>query len=111
MGNWGHMHTSKFWIDNVMQFERSDFNAVRSLANLIEDRSSDQTTIAVACHDLGEFVSLHPLGKIVVAKLEVKQRVMQLMLDNGVTSREVRREALVCCQKMTLKRWNDVDKT
>lgn len=106
--NWGHMHTNKFWVDNAMLFERNEFSAITALANLILDTKSDPTTIAVACHDLGEFVSLHPLGKKIIARLNVKKRVMELMGDTNSNHREVRREALLCCQKMTLNRWQDV---
>jgi len=108
--SWGHMHTSKFWIDNAMLFERNDFSAIRQLSDLLLDLRTDPLTLAVACHDLGEFVALHPSGKSLVARLTVKQRVMQLMGHTEAEFREVRREALLCCQKITLNRWQDTEK-
>lgn len=108
--NWGYMHTSKFWIDNVLLFDRNDFGAIRSLAELLMSSSTDPTTLAVACHDLGEFVALHPSGKKTISRLNVKQKIMQLMGSADTNHREVRREALLCCQKITLNKWQDVEK-
>merc|ERR1719240_2400164 len=59
---WGFIHSDKFWSENVMKFEANQFSAVKKLAALLA--STNPTTLAVACHDLGEFVQLHPLGKM-----------------------------------------------
>merc|ERR1712167_431647 len=59
--SWGFMHTHKFWAENVMKFEKSD--AIKMLAGLLHSDNTDTTTLAVVCHDLGEFVALHPQGK------------------------------------------------
>jgi len=103
---WGFIHSSKFWGENVMKFEQDGFKALKLLANLLT--SDNATTVAVACHDLGEFVSLHPLGKKKVSQLGVKERVMELMGSTDPNYREVRREALLCCQKIMLNKWQDV---
>merc|ERR1719188_2031103 len=58
---WGFIHSSKFWAENVLKFEQHDWRGVKALAALLH--SDDATTSAVACHDLGEFVTMHPLGK------------------------------------------------
>ncbi|CAE7244418.1 vha-15 [Symbiodinium necroappetens] len=102
---WGFIHSSKFWAENVMKFESNDFRALKMLASLLQSPSTDATTLAVACHDLGEFVTLHPLGKKKVAQLQVKEKVMQLMAAQDPNFREVRREALLCCQKIMLNKW------
>ena len=52
--------------------------ALKMLASLLQSGSTDDTTLAVACHDLGEFVTLHPLGKKKVAQLQVKEKAMLL---------------------------------
>jgi len=106
---WGFIHSSKFWAENVMKFESNDFRALRMLASLLLTTTTDTTTLAVACHDLGEFVALHPLGKKKVAQLQVKERVMQLMGSSDASYREVRREALLCCQKIMLHKWQDME--
>merc|ERR1712194_989059 len=104
---WGFIHSSKFWAENVLKFEQNDFRALKMLAAMLE--SSDATTLAVACHDLGDFVTMHPLGKKQISKLGVKEKVMSLMSSNSSEHREVRREALLCCQKIMLNKWQDVD--
>merc|ERR1712007_403813 len=60
---WGFIHTSKFWGENVMKFEQNDFRALNALAALLISPTTDAETLAVACHDVGEFVALHQLGK------------------------------------------------
>merc|ERR1712079_466341 len=103
------MGSSKFWAENVMKFEKDDFKALKSLANLLANPSSSPTTLAVASHDVGEFVSMHPLGKKMVNKLGIKERVMELMGAQDLSKREARREALLCCQKIMLNKWQDLD--
>jgi len=102
---WGFIHSSKFFGENVMKFETGEFKAVKLLAGLLS--SADPTTLAVACHDIGEFVSLHPLGKKQVGRLGVKERIMELMGSTDQEMRDVRREALLCCQKIMLNKWQD----
>lgn len=105
--SWGYLHTSKFWAENITKFETGEFRAIHTLARCLE--SSDPKTLAVACHDIGEFVSLHPAGKKVVAGMpDVKSKVMTLMADDSKDYREVRREALLCCQKIMLNKWQDL---
>jgi len=104
--SWGFIHSSKFFGENVMKFETAEFKAVKLLAGLLA--SENAVTLAVACHDIGEFVSLHPSGKKQVARLGVKERVMELMGSAEADMKEVRREALLCCQKIMLNKWQEV---
>lgn len=106
---WGFIHSTKFWAENVMKFEASDFSAIKELAGLLQNSKADPTTLAVACHDVGEFVALHPLGKKKVGQLMVKEKVMELMSTDKPEFREVRREALLCCQKLMLNKWQEID--
>jgi len=103
--SWGFIHTYKFWAENYKNFEAGNFSEVKKLAALLN--TGDPDTLAVACHDIGEFVSLHPSGKRVIAELQVKENVMMLMQKEGETYRQVRREALLCCQKIMLNKWQD----
>jgi len=107
--SWGFIHSSKFWAENVLKFEQNDFRALKCLAGLLTDPNTEPTTLAVACHDLGEFVTMHPLGKRKVAQLNVKEKIMQLMGSTDQAHREVRREALLCCQKIMLNKWQEMD--
>jgi len=106
---WGFIHSSKFWSENVHKFETNDFRALKHLAELLNNFQTEKTTLAVCCHDIGEFVTLHPLGKRKIAGLHIKERVMQLMGSTDNADREVRREALLCCQKIMLNKWQDVE--
>jgi len=105
---WGFIHSSKFWAENVMKFEKDDYSAIKELADVLKGKA-DATTLAVACHDVGQFVALHPLGKKVVGRLLVQSTVMKLMSSEDPQYREVRREALLCCQKLMLNKWQDID--
>jgi len=101
--HWGFIHSDKFWSENVMKFEANQFSAVRKLVALLS--STNATTLAVACHDIGEFVQLHPLGKIKANENLVKEKVMELMAH---VDRDVQRESLLCCQKLMLNKWQDL---
>jgi len=107
---WGFIHTPKFFGENIMKFEQNDFRVLQKLKLLLINKDTDATTLAVACHDIGEFVALHPLGKKMVNKFEIKEKIMELMACTGDDMREVRREALLCCQKIMLNKWQEVDK-
>jgi V-type H+-transporting ATPase subunit H len=98
--NWGYIHTEKFWMENVKNFEKENFAPIATLITLLA--SANPVTQAVACHDLGEFARLHPSGKRIIAKLNGKDAIMGLM-TNG--SREVSKEALLCTQKIMLNQW------
>eukprot|EP01066_Platyproteum_vivax_P006716 Platyproteum_vivax@DN2443_c0_g1_i1.p1 len=100
---WSFLHSEKFWHENVMKFEHDEFKAVKRLASLLS--SKDTETLAVVCHDLGEFARLHPTGKKILQKLCVKEYVMPLMSH---PEREIAREALLCIQKLMLHKWQDV---
>lgn len=111
---WGYLHTSKFWAENVANFEGKDGKrspAIDMLATILLSDYSSPTTLAVACHDIGEFVARHPLGKKTISSLPgVKEKVMSLMGQTEPEFREVRREALLCCQKIMLNKWQDLEK-
>ena len=101
---WGFIHTDKFWLENVNAFEKDNFGPISVLVQLLG--SADAETQAVACHDLGEFARLHPSGKRVIAKINGKNAVMNLMAS---ANREVAKEALLCTQKLMLNQWQKVN--
>jgi len=102
---WGYLHSNKFWGENINKFEQNSFAVIGELCNLL--KNDDRETQAVACHDIGEFAVLHPLGKKKVKDFGVKERVMMLMDSDD---RDVKREALLCCQKIMLNKWQDASK-
>lgn len=106
---WGYIHSEKFWTTNYMAFEKDDFAVVKSLVDVVSDDRADSVSLAVACHDIGEFARLHPSGKTVLARMaRAKPSVMGLMAHS---EREVAREALLCVQKLMLNRWQDLAET
>jgi V-type H+-transporting ATPase subunit H len=102
---WGYLHSNKFWGENINKFEQNGFAVIEKLCKLLE--IDDKVTQAVACHDIGEFAVLHPLGKKKVKDFGVKEQVMMLMDSD---ERDVKREALLCCQKIMLNKWQDASK-
>ncbi|GJN11439.1 hypothetical protein PR202_ga29633 [Eleusine coracana subsp. coracana] len=97
--DWSPMHKDPmFWRENINNFEENDFQILRVLMTVI-DTSTDTTALAVACYDLSQFLQYHPSGRIVVADLKAKDRVMKLMNHDNA---EVRKNALLCVQRLFL---------
>lgn len=99
--DWSPMHSSeKFWRENVHGFEEKDFQMLRVLLKMLE-ASRDARTLAVACFDLGQFVTYYPHGRQMVMDLRGKELVMRLMMhpDEGV-----QKQALLCVQKILLSK-------
>jgi V-type H+-transporting ATPase subunit H len=96
----GYLHSAKFWAENFSKFTERD---VKDLNNLLTGGSEE--TKSIACFDLGELAVLHRDGKKWIAAAGAKEQVMNLMTGNA--KREVKREALLCCQKIMLK-WQEV---
>merc|ERR1712151_353857 len=99
---WGYLHTSKFWAENYTN-DKLTLDVVEKLKNLVMSGTND--TIAVACNDLGEIAVLHKQGKAWANETNAKDMVMQKMNN---PDRNVRREALLCCQKIMLNKWQDI---
>eukprot|EP00475_Leptophrys_vorax_P010104 TRINITY_DN16783_c0_g1_i1.p1 TRINITY_DN16783_c0_g1~~TRINITY_DN16783_c0_g1_i1.p1 ORF type:complete len:453 (+),score=36.40 TRINITY_DN16783_c0_g1_i1:112-1470(+) len=96
---WTPMHKdAAFWRENIMHFEDNDFQVLRALVSLL-DSSHEPRTLAVACHDLGQFISAHPAGRGVAHDMKAKDRVLRL-LDHS--DGEVRKQALLAVQKLLL---------
>lgn len=65
----------------------------------ILDTSNDPTALAVACHDISQFIQYHPSGRIILSDLKTKERVMKLMNHENA---EVTKNALLCVQRLFL---------
>eukprot|EP00744_Colponema_vietnamica_P008926 GILI01012714.1.p1 GENE.GILI01012714.1~~GILI01012714.1.p1 ORF type:complete len:470 (-),score=133.76 GILI01012714.1:177-1586(-) len=102
---WSPVHTStKFWKENATKFEENGYEALRELAEIIQ-RSRDDLTLAVACHDVGEIVRYHPSGRMILSVPQVKglkEKVMGLMSHSNP---EVAKNALVAVQKIMVQKW------
>ncbi|KAJ2144114.1 H(+)-transporting V1 sector ATPase subunit H [Coemansia sp. RSA 678] len=103
---WSGWHRSEqFWKIHVAKMDENDHRIVRLLARVLMAPESSDTSVAVACHDLSQYVKYNPEGKKFVAKVGAKQRVMQLMTE-GATA-EVKYEALMCVQQIMLNAWRN----
>ncbi|CAL0330752.1 unnamed protein product [Lupinus luteus] len=97
--DWSPMHKDRiFWRENINNFEENDFQILRVLITIL-DTSSDPRTLSVACFDLSQFIQHHPSGKLIVADLKAKERVMKLMNHENA---EVTKNALLCIQRLLL---------
>lgn len=99
---WTPAHLDEtFWLENVGKLERNQQEVLRCLIHLLHE-SNDETVLAVACHDLAQFMRFHPHGRAIAQSLGVKTRLMQLMVSGDG---DVRRYALGCMQVLMV-RWN-----
>ncbi|GIL44096.1 hypothetical protein Vafri_1639 [Volvox africanus] len=99
--DWSPMHSSDlFWRENVEKFEERDFQVLRVLLKMIET-NRDVKTLAVGCHDLGQFIVNHSQGRYIVNDLRGKELVMRLLSHSDA---EVQKQALLCVQKLMLSK-------
>ncbi|KAG0626251.1 hypothetical protein M758_2G114600 [Ceratodon purpureus] len=97
--DWSPMHKDPvFWRENISKFEENDFQVLRVLITLL-DNSRDPKTLAVACHDIAQFIQIHPAGRGIILDLKAKERVMKHMSHPDP---EVAKQALLCVQKILL---------
>lgn len=100
---WTQVHTDKFWKENVNRCEENDFFVIKSLIDYLN--SDNDQTVAIACYDLGEFVSLYPGGKKILTRLHGKSKLMQQMTHS---SPEVQRQAILAVQKLLINNWSSL---
>jgi V-type H+-transporting ATPase subunit H len=98
--NFGPCHTAKFWKEHIQKTEKDEFLIIKKLIHLLD--SSDETTQAVACFDLGEFSRLHPYSKKVLESFDGKTKLMKMIEKESPLVRE---QALVAIQKLMINNW------
>jgi len=97
--DWTPMHKDPvFWRENITKFEENDYQVLRILITIL-DNSRDTKTLAVACHDIAQFIQVHPAGRGIILDLKAKERVMKHMSHPNP---EVSKQALLCVQKILL---------
>lgn len=122
--NWGPCHNEKFWRTNGKRFSENEYGAVKKLIRLLDTGSnSDTTTLAVACHDIGEFcrfVSYSKMvletsfaadmgeGKMALNKFSSKTGKQLLMDMIDSKDKNVKEQALLATQKMMIHNWQSV---
>jgi len=129
---WTPVHKSEtFWRDNVTKIcpvgasigdaGAEDLMTLVRLLNAKIDKTStgghlnteEQTTVAVICHDLGEFSRFHPQGKRILqasngvgnSDQTTKNLIMTLMTTPPGGSEEIGKQALTCIHKMMVTNW------
>ncbi|KAJ8272514.1 hypothetical protein GJAV_G00090050 [Gymnothorax javanicus] len=91
---WSPVHKSeKFWRENAVRLNEKNYELLKILTKLLEV-SDDPQVIAVAAHDVGEYVRHYPRGKRVIEQLGGKQLVMNHMHHED---QQVRYNALLAC--------------
>mmetsp|Transcript_5066 Transcript_5066/g.7448 ORF Transcript_5066/g.7448 Transcript_5066/m.7448 type:complete len:162 (+) Transcript_5066:3-488(+) len=98
---WSPSHKSDtFWKDNYKAFEAHDCATLKQLVDCLS--SSDPTTLAVACHDVGEFIKVHPEGRRLIAQFGPKAPAMKLLKHEDP---QVQKYALVAVQRLMVINW------
>ncbi|KAK0141875.1 V-type proton ATPase subunit H [Merluccius polli] len=99
---WSPVHKSeKFWRENAVRLNEKNYELLKILTRLLE-LSDDPQVIAVAAHDVGEYVRHYPRGKRVIEQLGGKQLVMNHMHHEDQL---VRYNALLAVQKLMVHNW------
>ncbi|KAM5539127.1 hypothetical protein V8D89_007350 [Ganoderma adspersum] len=100
--SWTPVHESDlFWKENATKLNDKDYELLKTLIKLLND-SSDATVLAVASHDLGQYVKHYNPGKKVLTNLGAKTRVMELMSHSNP---DVRYQALISVQRLVSHPW------
>lgn len=122
--NWGPCHNEKFWRTNGKRFSENEYGAVKKLIRLLDSNSnSDITTLAVACHDIGEFCRFVSYSKMVLetsfaadmgegkmAQNKFSSQTGKQLLMGMIDSKDknVKEQALLATQKMMIHNWQSV---
>jgi V-type H+-transporting ATPase subunit H len=101
--SWTPAHRSdQFWGENAPRLNENNYALLKILIQIL--KSSDQAEmLAVAAHDVGEYIRYYPRGKSVVESLGGKTAIMSHMVDHPDAA--VRYEALVAIQKIMTHNW------
>ncbi|KAI0058341.1 ATPase V1 complex subunit H [Artomyces pyxidatus] len=103
--SWTPVHESDlFWKENVVKLNEKDYSYLKRLIELLQS-SPDPIVLAVAAHDLGQYVKYYERGKKLVTDLGAKTRVMELMAHGNP---DVRYQALVSVQRLVSHPWQAV---
>ncbi|OHS98248.1 hypothetical protein TRFO_35408 [Tritrichomonas foetus] len=87
-----------FWKANIERFGEGQYAVLVALKKLLS--SDDEETVVVACHDLGEYATRSPIGRVKLEEIGAKDAVMKLMSSE---KQAVQREALRTTQLLLLR--------
>ncbi|KZV94044.1 ATPase, V1 complex, subunit H [Exidia glandulosa HHB12029] len=100
--SWSPVHDSQtFWKENATKLNDENYKQLKLLIGLLQS-SDDPIVLAVAAHDIGQYVKFYDRGKKAVTDLGGKTRVMELMTH---TNTDVRYQALISVQRLVAHPW------
>ncbi|KAF8589958.1 ATPase, V1 complex, subunit H [Ramaria rubella] len=99
---WSPVHSSEtFWSENATKLNEKDYHQLKTLVKLLNE-SKDPVVLAVAAHDVGQYVKHCDRGKKAVEDLGAKRRVMELMSHDNP---DVRYQAIISVQRLVSHPW------
>ncbi|KAG1759401.1 ATPase V1 complex subunit H [Suillus occidentalis] len=102
--SWTPVHESDaFWRENASRLNDRDYEQLKTLIGLLG--SEDPVVLAVAVHDLGQYVKHYERGKKIITDLGGKARAMELMTHPDP---DVRYRALLSVQELVSHPWSAV---
>jgi len=105
---WTPSHKSdNFWNHNFRNFEAREYEVAKKLIDLIGQETSDNLTLAIACHDIAELVKIHPEGRRFMAQFGAKKPTMALLKHHDP---EVQKYALTAVQRLMVINWEFMSK-
>ncbi|KAI0340669.1 ATPase V1 complex subunit H [Trametopsis cervina] len=103
--SWTPVHESElFWKENATKLNDKNYEQLKLLLGLLQE-SADPVVLAVASHDIGQYVKHYERGKKVLTDLGGKTRVMELMTHQDP---DVRYQALISVQRLVSHPWTAV---
>ncbi|KAG8900908.1 H(+)-transporting V1 sector ATPase subunit H [Tulasnella sp. 403] len=100
--SWTPVHDSEtFWKENATKLNDRDYEQLKTLVKLLKE-ASDPLVLAVAAHDVGQYVKHYERGKKTLDDLGAKTRVMELMTHDNA---DVRYQALLTTQRLVSQAW------
>ncbi|KAF7295144.1 V-type proton ATPase subunit H [Mycena indigotica] len=100
--SWTPVHESEdFWKENAIKLNDKDCEQLKILVKLLQE-STDPLVLAVAAHDIGQYVKHCDKGKKLATNLGAKTRVMELMTH---ANSDVRYRALLSVQQLVSQSW------
>lgn len=100
--SWTPVHESvDFWKENATKLNDKDYEQLKTLIKLLNE-TNDPLVLAVAVHDIGQYVKHYERGKKVITDLGAKTRAMELMTHQDP---DVRYRALLSVQQLVSQPW------
>ncbi|KAF8064414.1 armadillo-type protein [Lyophyllum atratum] len=93
--------SERFWSTNAERLNDNNCEQLKTLLGLLKD-STDPLVLAIAAHDVGQYVKYCDKGKKLMTDLGGKERVMELMTHEDS---DVRYHAMISVQQLASQSW------